>query len=129
MTEAVVVALITAASGVAVAVVGGIFLLLQNRRQKRRDAHVSEKLEVVREQVQNSHGTNLRDDLDRIADGLMQLGKNVEGLASDLRGVRRDIGRLDRRDIEDGADLRDLRQEFNRRVRTIEDTLNPKETP
>lgn len=51
-------------------------------------------LEVVREQVQNSHKTNLRDDLDVIRDemraGFAKLGDVINGVAIDLAWERRE---------------------------------------
>lgn len=83
MSEAVVVSLIVAAGGVLAAIFG---------RQLGR----------IRKQVENSHSTNLRDDMDDQHREVMgQLGRvadRLEGTAADIRGIRKDIGRLDSKD-------------------------------
>lgn len=81
----------TAASGVLIALV----------------ARQHKTVERVREQVENSHGTILRDDVDEIRAA-------VEGVADDLRGLRKDVGRLDRRNIEDGVDRRLIASKVDR---------------
>lgn len=81
---------------------------------------VAPKLETIRHQVQNSHKTNLRDDLDEKFD-------NVLG---ELRGVRKDVGRVDDRvgriDDRQTRTERRLDQVFDK-VEDLEDTFNPKE--
>lgn len=70
---------------------------------------VAPKLEAIRHQVQNSHPTNLRDDLDTVL--------------AEIRGVRRDIGRVDSR-------LTYTQQRLDKvfdHVNELEDTINPKE--
>ena len=99
MSDGALAALITAAGAIVVALVGVLSVWVQNRKH-------SSAIEVVRSQVQNSHGTNLRDDLDVIRSLIEAQGEKQDSLASDVRGVRKDIGRLDERDIERGRDLR-----------------------
>ena len=62
---------ITAASAVVVAIVGA------NQRRQHRTVR------AVEEQVANSHTTNLRDDIDRVLDG-------IEGIRDDMRQERED---------------------------------------
>ena len=91
-------------------------------------------VERVRHQVENDHGTNLREDIDDLRD--------------DLRGVKKDIGRADERDLTmtQQINMVDAKVEATRsevrehvamsnrwipdtekRVRDIEQTLNPKD--
>jgi hypothetical protein len=63
MSDAVLAALISAFALIAVALIG---VLAQNVKLGRRIDRVHDKAEVVRDQVQNSHGTNLRDDIDSL---------------------------------------------------------------
>lgn len=72
---------------------------------------VAPKLEAIRHQVQNSHGTNLRDDIDTVL--------------SEIRGVRKDVGRLDDRLTYTQARL----DKVIDHVDELEDTLNPKGHP
>jgi archaellum component FlaC len=90
LSEAIVVSLIVAVGGVLAAIFGRQIRLI------RLDASAS------RRQVENSHPTNLRDDMDDQHREVMgQLGRvadRLEGTASDIRGIRKDIGRLESKD-------------------------------
>lgn len=66
MTDAVTVALISTAGLIAVAGLNWLGNRRDNRRLGQRIADVATTTEVVREQVQNSHGTNFRDDHDEL---------------------------------------------------------------
>ena len=55
---------------------------------------------ITRKEVKNSHSTNLRVEQDERHDEQM----------GELRGIRKDIGRLDKRDIARGEDIRELRR-------------------
>ncbi|MDR2294674.1 MAG: hypothetical protein LBE05_05670 [Microbacterium sp.] len=85
-------------------------------------AFVAPKLETIRHQVQNSHKTNLRDDLDDKFDRVL----------TELGGVRKDIGRVDDRvgrlDDRQSRTERRLDRVFDR-VDDLEDTMNPKGHP
>lgn len=50
---------------------------------------VADKVDVIKQEVKNDHpdDANLRDQLDRIE-------RNQEAMAGDLRGVKKDVGRL-----------------------------------
>lgn len=105
---------------------------------------IDSKLERVRAQVENSHDTNLRDELD--ADRQAASHRHTE-VMDRISGVQKDVGRLDTREIELGREIRDARQdigsvradltahvEWSRgqedRIDGLEDTLNPpKEKP
>lgn len=60
----------------------------------------------VRQQVENQHATNLRDDVDRAIHG-------IEALATDLRGLRQDLAAEEARRREHIDELRD---EVNRKL-------------
>lgn len=81
---------------------GGIFGLLgivlqrQHRTGNLLD-RVAKHTEQAREQVQNSHKTNLRDDIDRLLEGVERLteGQNrqeatLERHGSEISGIRKD---------------------------------------
>lgn len=139
MSEAVGIAIIGLFQAVLVALIAKI--TIDGRRAKKATQAVQADTKVVRKEVKNSHSTNLREDLDRQHDAVM----------AEFRGTRKDIGRLDERDMARGNEIRDLSRkldahlEWSRtwsadqeqadrtvadRVRNIEDTLNPgKDTP
>lgn len=47
-------------------------------------------LETVREQVQNSHGTNLREDVDKVLAGIGRLDERLTVVALDVNWLRRE---------------------------------------
>ncbi|GGU77262.1 hypothetical protein GCM10010211_48980 [Streptomyces albospinus] len=65
------VALVSAGGTVTVALVGVLVELV--RRQGQALSEVREHTEEARHQVANTHSTNLRDDVDRVLDGMEQL--------------------------------------------------------
>lgn len=83
------VALVTAGGTVVVTVLG-IFAELF-RRQHVALNKVGEDVQVAREHVANTHDTNLRDDIDRLMDGLDQVIKNQERHGRELGLLREDI--------------------------------------
>jgi len=91
MSDAVLVALISAFAVISSALVG---VLLQNVKLGRRIDKVHTKTEVVRDQVQNSHGTNLRDDLDRIRaeqrEGFRSIEERQDAAAETVIAVRKE---------------------------------------
>ncbi|SDQ04861.1 hypothetical protein [Leucobacter chromiiresistens] len=121
MTEPIWVALIVAMQGVVVALISKV--TIDARRTKR-------STEAVKEQVANSHVLpngepyNLRDNIDH----------NQLAVLGEIRGIRRDIGRLDQRDIERGREMRELHVKIDElgtadrgaadRLTNIEDTLD-----
>ncbi len=74
MTEAVLVAIVT--------VLGGVLIALIERTRRHARA--------ARAQVENSHATNLRDESD---ERYRETIRRLDGIAADVRGLRRDIGR------------------------------------
>ena len=110
MSEGVLVAIIAGVQAVVLALIGKV----------ARDSS------VTRREVKNSHSTNLREELD---------SRHHETM-SELRGIRKDVGRLDDRDVERGRDVRRIEaklddhivwsREQEDRIDGLEDTLNPK---
>lgn len=96
MSDPVLIALITSGLGF----LGGVVGLL--KRQDRKLSEVKENTAEARKQVQNSHSTNLRDDLDKVIAGLDRVlagqarhdealrehGQEISGLARDLSHER-----------------------------------------
>lgn len=92
--------------GVWIAIIGcmqAVMLAILARLRSRAKV-TSEDARIAREQTQNSHRTNLRDDLDQ----------NHAEIMDAIRGTQKDIGRLDTRDIERGRDVRRLDQKLDR---------------
>lgn len=85
MSTEIVVALITGGLGLIAAVLAAAIPRLHRQ---------TKALEVVREQVQNTHTTNMRDDLDLIRDemrnGFTQLREAVRNVHIDLAWERRE---------------------------------------
>lgn len=87
---------------VQVAVIAGSFSLiplafneLRQRKQTRHLARQDQHLDQIRHQVQNSHETNMRDDIDRVArgvdtlvEGQRQHSKDIADLHEDMRMER-----------------------------------------
>lgn len=71
----VLVAIVTGLSGVLIALVGS----------------QGKKLARVNEQVSNSHGTNLRDDLDRVAQGIEMVIERQDEHGAELRLTRSEL--------------------------------------
>ena len=94
MSDAIVVSIIAAVGAVVVAWLGRKIIAIQ------KDST------ATREQVQNDHTPNLREELDERHHEVMhsqrRLEKHIEGMSADIRGMRKDIGRIDDRvhDIE-----------------------------
>lgn len=96
MDPTVQVAIVTTAGGIGVAVVGALAEFV--RRQGKAINEVREHSQEARKQVQNSHSTNLRDDVDRVLAGIEKLVAGQANHAEALRQHGREIGGL-RRDI------------------------------
>ncbi|QZY52935.1 hypothetical protein [Leucobacter tenebrionis] len=107
MTEGIWIAIIAAVQALSLGVLG----------------KVSRDSSTTRKEVKNSHSTNLREELDE---------RHHEQM-SELRGIRKDVGRLDTRDIQRGEEIRDLTRKVDKHLdwsaewsADIEDTLNPR---
>lgn len=73
-----------------VSALGAVLVALlhrQNVKLNRMGAHVRQ----AREQVRNSHGTNLRDDLDKVIDGVGRLLLGQDRQSSEIAGLRKDL--------------------------------------
>jgi hypothetical protein len=92
------IAVIAALSAVLTAIVGGGSVHL--RRQKKRDEHLSDKLEVVKNQVANDHGTNLRHDLDVVTGLVGNVKLMLESLGPQVQNLQTTMNNMDRRLID-----------------------------
>ncbi|MGW2541548.1 DUF2746 domain-containing protein [Kitasatospora sp. NPDC001574] len=86
----VMVAMVSAGGAVTAALVGLVVELL--RRQGAAIAEVREHAQEARHQVANSHGTNLRDDLDHVIERLGLVLDGQERHGEELASLRREIG-------------------------------------
>lgn len=83
------VALVTAGGTVTVALVGVVVELL--RRQAGALAEVREHAQEARDQVANTHTTNLRDDLDAVAERIDRVLALQERHTEEIAALRSDI--------------------------------------
>lgn len=84
---------------------------------------VGPSLRRIDKQVSNTHTVNLRDDLD---EKFAAVHRAIDNIGSDVRGVRRDIGR----NTDQIAYVRQRVDSLVDRVDDLEDTVNPgKDTP
>jgi hypothetical protein len=105
MSDDVMIALISALSAVLIAVVSGGSVHLH--RQKKRDAHLSDKLDVVKEQVSNDHDTNLRHDIDAVTHLVGSVKGLLENLGPQVQNIQTSMNNLDRRVTDtDGRAIR-----------------------
>jgi hypothetical protein len=112
----------------AVVAAGILPSLLQQQKSIEETKRVTH---IVRDEVQNSHDINFRDNVDsnhgEVVDLFRQLDAKFErrfdGMASDIRGVRKDIGR--NTDQTDGlrTELREHRRSVNSKIDEIEQTV------
>ncbi|QMP84472.1 protein of unknown function DUF2746 [Streptomyces phage Endor1] len=93
MEPTVQVALVSTGGTILVTLIGVVVEML--RRNHKALTEVQENAQIARDQVANSHSTNLRDDMDRLHDDvrevldvLRQHGKEIGGLREDLRQER-----------------------------------------
>jgi septal ring factor EnvC (AmiA/AmiB activator) len=98
MSDEVLIALISALSAVVLAVVGGGSVHM--RRQKKRDEHLNDKLDVVKYQVANDHDTNLRHDLDAVTQLVGSVKGLLETLAPQVQNLQTTMNNMDRRLID-----------------------------
>lgn len=122
LTESVQVALIGSGGLVLVAIVG-LLGGIQLKRQKK----LSTAVEVVRDQVQNDHGTNLRNDLDRVSQSVSFLDHTVEEVRTDIQWIREHLMLQSRQAIEDAADVREHRTRMYKRLDDLDERIKPKE--
>ncbi|MDH6181806.1 septal ring factor EnvC (AmiA/AmiB activator) [Microbacteriaceae bacterium SG_E_30_P1] len=74
---------------------------------RRKASSAAKDASAARSQVQNSHTKNFRDDHDDKHTAVMSAIARVE---SDIRGVRRDVGRLADADVRHEQRIHDLEQ-------------------
>jgi hypothetical protein len=98
MSDEVMIAVISALSAVVIAVVSGGSVHM--RRQKKRDEHLNNKLDVVKDQVTNDHDTNLRHDLDLVTGLVGSVKSLLETLAPQVQNLQGTMNNMDRRLIE-----------------------------
>ena len=127
MSEPVVLSLITAASAVLVAVVGAVAGLAQHVRSKRQHTETSEKLDIVQDQVKNSHTTNLRHDIDTVTTVVEEVKTLVKNVANNVVLLSQTVNNLDLR--IHNADQRTVRVQNElaghaNRTREVEDRQN-----
>lgn len=67
-------------------------------------------IETVRSQVQNSHGTNLRDDIDR---NQAETREHFERLEERVTGVQKQVGRQDQRNILIAQEAQTIRRDLS----------------
>jgi tetrahydromethanopterin S-methyltransferase subunit G len=70
------------------------------RRQKKRDEHLNDKLDVVKNQVANDHGTNLRHDLDIVTGLVGSVKLMMESLGPQVQNLQTTMNNMDRRLID-----------------------------
>ena len=87
-------------TGVSIIVVA-LITLITNFRLSHKVKALKEDSAATRAQVENDHPTNLREESDarhgEVMHGIHRLDKQLEGVNSDIRGLRKDIGRNDTR--------------------------------
>lgn len=96
-------------STIAVAVIttiGGIVTAVIVKRQGRHIEAQGVHLAAVKAEVKNSHETNLRDDVDEIAEAVKRLSEKLDDVIAGQR----------RHDAEIGGVRTDLRQERQERI-------------
>lgn len=112
-----------------IAIITGLFgvlgILLNRTRQHSKGARVA--AEATREQVENDHTTNLRDDNDEkhreLVDMFATLSKRVDdgfhGVRADVRGQNREIGRLKDEQSNLGRKIEKLDERIDDIERTV----------
>ena len=127
MSEQVLLTLITAAGAVLVAVVGAAAGLAQHFRSERQHTETNEKLDIVQDQVKNSHTTNLRHDIDTVTTVVEEVKTLVTNVAHNVVLLSQTVNNLDLR-VHD-ADQRTIKVQnelagYANRTREVEDRQN-----
>ncbi|MGZ2360722.1 DUF2746 domain-containing protein [Streptomyces sp. 372A] len=94
------------AGGVVTAALAGVLVELV-RRQGSAIAEVREHAQEARDQVSNTHSTNLRDDLDRVISGLDRVLAGQADHSRDIRDLRADLSheRVERLAVSERLDI------------------------
>jgi len=102
------VAILTGLFGIVTSIISAIVVILTTQRTNKHEEetkrHLREQgkaIQSVKEQTNNNHGTNLRDDMDAIRDSIKDL---KTGLKTDIGDVRGDISEMK-------TDINDLRRQ------------------
>lgn len=110
MTEQALVAILVQGIASSGLVLVAVLPVLLSTRKKASAAATDAK--AAREQVQNSHTVNFRDDHDtkhgEVMAAIARVDQRVVNVESDMRGMRRDIGRLADADARHDERIHDL---------------------
>ncbi|WP_181062706.1 hypothetical protein [Pseudoclavibacter sp. RFBG4] len=95
----------------------------------------SKDIAGVKDNVQNSHSTVMRDDMDEKHDQIVGLVKDLhdnietrfEGVSSDFRGVRKDLGRHSDQLIDQGKEIAKIGQHQNATDRKLDKLAETRE--
>ena len=104
------------------AIVTGVLTLLGLIFEKQRRAHaeLAKGVEATRYQVQNDHDTNLREDLDRVIEGLDDIKTILHEHGRAIGGIRDDI-RLERE--QRMGDIQGIREDNRNLVKRFDNHL------
>jgi len=105
------IALISTVGAVLVAGFGVLGILLSKTHSHAKAAEISSA--AARDQVQNSHKTNFRDDTDA---NHAQLLRILQGHTASISGIQRDVGRLADADLEHTKQSRLDRDRLTRHI-------------
>lgn len=81
--------------------------------QRRHLGKMTTEVQAVRGQVENSHKTNLRDDLTDVLNGINLITQRQENQGNEIRGLIQDVGGLMDRVRDLAGDIRDHRDELD----------------
>lgn len=104
MTVTEIALLISSAGGI-----GGVAALVSAVKNQKQSKEIVRQNRAINEQVSNSHGTNLRDDLDKVNAGVVSINRKLDHVTGELHEriqAEGDERRMDVRVIHDH--LRDL---------------------
>ncbi|POH63966.1 hypothetical protein C3B59_10505 [Cryobacterium zongtaii] len=139
MSEGVIIALLGTTGVVIAALLSFLAVTLQKTREHARSAAVTSAATAIssaaaatdsaitKEQVQNSHTTNLREESDTRHDAVMtafaslqgaqaELARAVDDVKASQRGMQRDIGRLGDADLEHFKAAREDRDRISKHI-------------
>jgi hypothetical protein len=112
----VLIALVTAIGTVLVAGFG--FLAVRANQTRNHVRTAAKDSAISRDQLQNSHPENFRDDLDA---KFLTVGSVLEKLGRDLSGIKRDVGRLADADLEQQRQAREDRSRLTTHIETTKE--------
>ncbi len=97
----------------AIAAIAGAWL---TRDVKKQNKAASEQLTAIKHEVKNSHGTNLRDDVDDLRRLITQIADGQDRLSRSIGGLHDDVRILHDRDGQQANDVTTLRRELPRLI-------------